>query len=162
MKIRILVSAPSSFKASHVGALKKAVKQTILNLPKTKIKFLNLSNQTWELSIGIVSESKISQLNARYRKKNRPTDVLSFPPGAQPMMAHSVQSLGEIVICLEVAKTQAKLYGQTLQRELERLVVHGTLHLFGYDHELGKKQEKQMFQLQDRILKAISPKHLKT
>ncbi|NBT58626.1 rRNA maturation RNase YbeY [bacterium] len=67
-----------------------------------------------------------------------------------------------MVICLPVAKKQALLYGESLGRELERLAVHGTLHLFGYDHEKSKKDEQIMFRKQDAVLMKLSPKHLKT
>jgi|694.fasta_scaffold50405_3 probable rRNA maturation factor len=101
-------------------------------------------------------------LNQAFRKKNRPTDVLSFSRLENPFPYQPQVDIGDLVICLPVARKQARVFQQSLSKELERLAVHGTLHLFGYDHEKSKRDEQIMFRLQDKILKKISPKHLKT
>lgn len=162
MKLSISVLAPTTFSKRNSIALRQAVKKTIALVPPKKLSFAKFDQTPWELSICVVSNSKMKNLNARYRKKNKVTDVLSFShlEGSWPNLFF--HSLGEIVICLPVAKQQARHYKQPLLRELERLVVHGMLHLLGYDHELGKRQEREMFRLQDRILQSISPNHLKT
>ncbi len=80
-----------------------------------------------EISVVFVSREKIKELNEKYRKKNGPTDVLSFE-GENDF-------LGEIVICPEVVKEK--------KEELEFVLIHGILHLLGYDHEL-KEDEKEM------------------
>jgi len=67
-------------------------------------------------------------LNRRYRKKDRPTDVLAFPAEADGL-------LGDIVISLPYAARQAKRRGEPASREIDRLLLHGLLHLLGYDHE---------------------------
>jgi len=161
MNLTISVTAPTSFSKRKASSLKKAVKKTFAIVPRTKTSFLRKKTK-WELSISLVSESKMKNMNRRYRKKNRPTDVLSFPKSEGSWPESPVQSFGEIIICLPLAKKQALCFGQTLLRELERLTVHGTLHLLGYDHELGKKEEREMFRLQDKVLQSISLTHLKT
>lgn len=83
-----------------------------------------------EISIAILSPAEIKKLNKIYRQKNKVTDVLSFNLDDE-------QILGEIVICLDQAKKQAKEKKTSLQAELKLLVVHGTLHLLGYDHEIS-------------------------
>ena len=83
-----------------------------------------------EISIAILSSAEIKKLNKIYRQKNKVTDVLSFNLDDE-------QILGEIVICLDQAKKQAKEKKTSLQAELKLLVVHGTLHLLGYDHEIN-------------------------
>ncbi len=93
-----------------------------------------------EISIALLSPLEIKKLNKIYRKKDKVTDVLSFNLADEKI-------LGEIVICLEQAKKQAKEKKVTLQAELKLLVTHGTLHLLGYDHELSaseaERQEKE-------------------
>lgn len=97
------------------------------------------------MSVTVVSPREIHLLNLRYRGKDKPTDVLSFPGiGGE---------LGDVVLCLEIARKQAKEYGGTIEQELQRLTVHGVLHLRGYDHETNEADAKKMFTLQERILK---------
>ncbi len=162
MNLTISVTGPASISKQYISALKQAVTKTLALSPRSKTSFLKNKSIHWELSVSLVSESKIKSLNHRFRKKNRVTDVLSFSQLDKSWPVSPIQSFGEVIICLPVAKKQALLFKQTLLRELERLTVHGTLHLLGYDHELGKKEELEMFRLQDQILQNISLKHLKT
>lgn len=109
-----------------------------------------------ELSVVIVANEQIKQLNNDYRHKNESTDVLSFPlherddmmenDGAYPL------ALGDIVISYERAEEQAKEYNHSLQRELAFLAVHGLLHLLGYTHDTAE-EERVMFAKQEAILK---------
>ncbi len=73
-------------------------------------------------------DRKIRALNRRYRRKDRPTDVLAFPGAADGF-------LGDIVIAVPYAARQAKRRGEPPSREMDRLLLHGFLHLLGYDHE---------------------------
>lgn len=89
-----------------------------------------------ELSIALVDEEEIAALNERYRGKSGPTDVLSFgcdepcpTPGDEPI------TLGDVVIAPTVAERQAIELGHSVEHELDVLLVHGVLHLLGYDHE---------------------------
>ena len=89
-----------------------------------------------ELSIAIVSLEEMTELNGRFRDKAGPTDVLSFPcddPCAVVEPGEAV-ALGDVVIAPEVAERQAEEYGHTVEEELNLLLVHGVLHLMGYDH----------------------------
>jgi probable rRNA maturation factor len=81
-----------------------------------------------EVSIAIVPDARIRALNRQYRRKDAPTDVLSFP-------ADEPGTLGDIVIAAGVARRQAREAGHSLQTELRVLALHGLLHLLGYDHE---------------------------
>lgn len=89
-----------------------------------------------EVSLTLVDKDEIHTLNRDYRGVDRPTDVLSFPmddeifPGEEDVDF----ILGDIVICLDIAKAQADEYGHSLDRELSYLICHSTLHLLGYDH----------------------------
>jgi probable rRNA maturation factor len=92
------------------------------------------------LSLTLVGDEAIRALNRKYRGKDKPTDVLSFAlhedGGAQ-----GERLLGDVVISVETARRQAEEYGAPLQRELERLLIHGILHLVGHDHhEAGERR----------------------
>jgi probable rRNA maturation factor len=97
-----------------------------------------VSKKKWKVSISFVPVSAMKKLNGTYRKKNKPTDVLSFNMNEGDI-------LGDVVICPSVARENAKKYGVPFNSEVARLVTHGLLHLLGYDH--GKK----MFDLQEKI-----------
>jgi probable rRNA maturation factor len=88
-----------------------------------------------ELGIATVGEAESARLNARFRGRDRPTNVLSFPPARLPRAAGLPPALGELVICPGVLKAEARAQAKTLRAHWAHLVVHGTLHLLGYDHE---------------------------
>ena len=94
--------------------------------------------QKTDLSIALVGQGRIRELNRRYGGKNRPTDVLAF--------SNRNMGLGEIIICLKEVKKNAKKYGFTFKKELTRILIHGLLHLLDYSHEKKveiKKMEKK-------------------
>jgi probable rRNA maturation factor len=105
-----------------------------------------------ELSIVLVSDAQIKRLNKLYRNKDKPTDVLSFPIGEK---VNGWLILGDIVISVDTAKRQAQELGYSLEEELKRLLVHGLVHLLGYDHELGGEEEKKFFELEEFVLKGL-------
>ena len=82
-----------------------------------------------EVALVLTGDRAVRALNARYRGKDRPTDVLSFPGGG------AKQELGDIVISVETARKNARALGRTLDQELDVLALHGFLHVLGYDHE---------------------------
>jgi len=98
-------------------------------------------------------------LNREYRGVDRTTDVLSFPQNdvgshlSSPSSQHFI--LGDIVISLPKANRQAMEYGTTLNEELKRLLIHGLLHLMGYDHEMGKNAERKMQKKTNEILNQL-------
>lgn len=81
-------------------------------------------------TIAFVSDNKIRQLNRRYRGIDKATDVLSFPSGNDDDV-----ELGDIVVSVEKASVQARQNGLTMEQEIAQLILHGLLHLCGYDHE---------------------------
>ena len=103
-----------------------------------------------EVSVSFVSDDEIRGLNRDYRGKDAVTDVLSFPVGDEFLMGPE-RPLGDIVICIDVARRQAEEYGHSLERELAFLVAHGMLHLLGFDHETPE-DEAAMRATQDEIL----------
>ena len=86
-------------------------------------------------TIVFVSDYSIKKLNRQFRGKNSATDVLSFPMHAESFEAENQSHLGEVVISAERAAAQAKENGLTFNNEVQQLILHGLLHLCGYDHE---------------------------
>lgn len=89
-----------------------------------------------EVSLSIVDKDTIHKLNKDYRNVDRGTDVLSFPMDEEAfdIEGNPIFLLGDIVICLDVARNQAAEFGHSLEREMMYLICHSTLHLLGYDH----------------------------
>ena len=96
-----------------------------------------------ELSVVLVSDREMRTLNRRWRGRDRPTDVLSFAqregPGGAPDGV-----LGDVVISVDSARRQAAAQRTTLAREADRLLIHGLLHLLGYDHERSAAEARRM------------------
>jgi probable rRNA maturation factor len=88
-----------------------------------------------EVTVALVSDARVRELNRRFRRKDAPTDVLSFPAAASGPRADGQRYLGDVVIAAGVARRQAKEAGHSIQTELRVLALHGLLHLLGYDHE---------------------------
>ncbi len=99
----------------------------------------------------------ITGINKKYRRKNRPTDVISFAYREDPIPSLNGQKmpLGDIYLSLEKAYDQAAEYGVTFDEELKRLLVHGILHLTGYDHERSKKDASIMKNKEEEILNGL-------
>jgi probable rRNA maturation factor len=93
------------------------------------------------ITVAVVSDGRVRELNRRYRRKNAATDVLSFP-------ADEPGDLGDVLIALGVAKRQAARAGHSLKTELQVLALHGLLHLLGYDHE---RDDGEMRRLERRL-----------
>ena len=109
-----------------------------------------------ELSVLLTDNAGIQKLNKRYLKKDRPTDVLSFPMwdfNSEPRTPNSPLILGDIVISVETAKTQAYANDVTIMEETSRLLIHGILHLLGFDHEKGRKEALRMNKEEKRLMK---------
>ena len=87
-----------------------------------------------ELGVCTVGAAESARLNARFRGRDQPTNVLSFPPARLPAGCAPLP-LGELVICPRVLQAEARAQAKTLRAHWAHLVVHGTLHLLGYDHE---------------------------
>ena len=112
--------------------------------------------QPAEVSVTFVDNDEIQKLNAQYRGKDMPTDVLSFPLGEDGRYDVNQDTgaclLGDIVISMEKAMEQAELYGHPLQREVAFLTVHSMLHLLGYDHEQGGLAAVKMREKEEAVL----------
>jgi len=114
------------------------------------------------ITLTLCGKAKIKKLNKEYRGKDYATDVLSFPvyENLRPDKKSDEKTLpqvelGDLVICRDVAKTQAKEFGITYVQEVIHLASHGFLHLLGFDHELSAKEEKIMQGYEDDLVKKI-------
>src|SRR3970282_2376200 len=96
---------------------------------------------------------EMRKLTARYRKKDYPTDVLSFP-GAQDM-PDGVRLLGDVIISVDKAKEQAKERDRSLDEEMTTLLIHGVLHLLGYAHERSANDARIMGRLEKKLYRAL-------
>lgn len=115
---------------------------------------LKVDPKTVEVNYAFVNSHEIHKLNRKFRQVDRPTDVLSFPDGDINPETNR-RFMGDVLICRSVAKRQAKELGHSLAREITFLQVHGTLHLFGYDH-IDPKDEVKMLGLQREIMALLS------
>jgi probable rRNA maturation factor len=111
------------------------------------------------LSVVLVRDRTMRDLNRRYRNQDRPTDVLSFPAsdrsagGDETCFIGEAMFLGDVVVSVDTARQQAKEAGRTFGRELDELVIHGVLHLCGYDHETDSGEMNRLeLRLRKRIL----------
>jgi len=136
---------------------------------KTAAKELKIKDN-FSVSVNLVGEKKIQELNKKYRHKNKPTDVLSFPLNSIFHIPYSIpQDIGDVFVCLSIAKNDAKRENITIKEKLAQLTVHGFLHLLGYEHpddevsgprlkrrgEKSKRDAEEMFKLERKILDKI-------
>ena len=112
-----------------------------------------LGRKNWEVSVLFCNNSYIRSLNAQYRSKDEPTDVLSFPLGERSPGGRYVA--GDIVVSLDALEENARFFRVSPDEELRRLLVHGILHLCGEDHRTNKAKEP-MLQTQEEILASLA------
>lgn len=114
-----------------------------------------------EVSVTLCDNAYIKSLNKKFREKNTPTDVLSFPmydEGELPCDGDAEGAtvvLGDIVLSVERAAAQAEELGHSVEREIAFLCIHSTLHLLGYDHEKGKDEDEDMCRRQREIVATL-------
>jgi probable rRNA maturation factor len=97
------------------------------------------------LTVALADDKRVRALNARDRKKDKPTNVLSYPSGERAF-------LGDVVLARQTVWREARAQNKTPADHLTHLVVHGTLHLLGYDHETGEANAERMEALERRVL----------
>ena len=140
-------------------------RHSIKKVAEHALKFLGQPTKRLEMSLSIVPDDEIRELNAEYRKVDAVTDVLSFPTAdlhkqivsdsqfASDCVNPDTQrfNLGDVIICVDKALQQAQEYGHSFKRELCFLYLHGLLHLLGYDHETPE-DEAEMTKIQNVVL----------
>ncbi len=116
-------------------------------------------NDTDNISVSIIltDNNKIHEINREFRGKDNPTDVISFAYREEPFPfpAEMTEELGDIYISLEKASEQAVEFEVSFQEEIKRLLIHGCLHLLGYDHERSPEDEIIMQEMEDKIFNSI-------
>jgi len=110
---------------------------------------ISLKKQSAELCIRIVDKTESASLNKQYRKKKGPTNVLAFP-----LDINNLGLLGDLVICNEIVRQEAFNQGKTLAAHFSHMVIHGTLHLLGFDHQTNE-QALEMESLEIKFLKKL-------
>lgn len=146
----------------HLRSQKKVMKALLAELNvffKSKILYLGNFEEV-SSTIYYCGKSKIRSLNSNFRNKDKVTDVLSFPlfdtfRVKEDFIPPSIE-LGDIFICRDIAIIQAREYELSLEQEVLRQIIHGILHLLGFDHELGPNEEELMFSIQEDIFKKVA------
>jgi len=131
------VRMPRVFIQSWMHEVMKALRQRQFKLTHYKT-----------LSIVFLDPSEAKGLNFQFRQKKYATDILSFE-------GDGVNSLGELVLCPQVLRHQAREHGLSFRQELGYMLIHGMLHLLGLDHEKSPKEARYMFQIQDDIFEKL-------
>jgi probable rRNA maturation factor len=152
---------PQDLKTDDVSI--KEIKTFAENLLKA------INNPEAELSVVLTNDDEIHRLNREWRRKDKPTDVLSFPQDCPPKdfpenfdpesflkelvsNSSSCKVLGDIVISLDTARRQARELGWSLEEELKRLLLHGFVHLLGLDHEGSEESEEKFKAIEELLL----------
>ena len=135
----------SKYKISLKKIRQKA--QTVLNA---------LGKPDGELSILIVDNSRIGELNEKYLNRVGPTNVIAFPMQEGRFSSISPHLLGDVVISVEIAAKEGKSFGISLEERFIQLLVHGILHLLGYDHEKTDQEAEKMEQKSEELLELIN------
>lgn len=157
-KLVIYFSADKEY-SENCYLLKKTVREAVrATLYHEKFDF------DTEVSVSFRTNASIRKLNAQYREKDAPTDVLSFPMYTREEIEglipeeEDVLTIGDIVLSVERAEAQAKELGHGLLREIAFLTVHSVLHLLGYDHELSPEEEERQCARQREIMETLDIK----
>jgi rRNA maturation RNase YbeY len=141
----------------HIRSVTVA-RQRILGLAHTVLALVGESAA--DMTLSLVGDRRMRQLNRRFRRKDRSTDVLAFafrearaPHGFNQAAAH----LGDVVIAMPTAWRQAKAAGRPLEEEFVALLIHGVLHLCGYDHERSRPEALRMRKKERQMRRRLGP-----
>ena len=121
---------------------------------RAQIVLETIGHSASELSVVLVGDAAMRRLNRDYRGKDRPTDVLAFSL-LEGTGAGVSDAIGDVVISTATAARQARENGLTLRQEIDRLLVHGILHLVGYDHERSAAEARKMRRMESVCLKTL-------
>ena len=123
----------------------------------TENALIHTATDNVSVNVILTDNNYMKSLNSEYRGKDVPTDVISFAYRDEPfpVIENSPEELGDIYISLEKASEQAAEYEVTLTDELKRLIIHGLLHLLGYDHEKSQEEHEKMASLEEKIFSMI-------
>ena len=143
MKIEIINHSKQKIISSQF--LKTWLKKVEKELRKRNIPSSQLSKK---VVLAFVTEDEMSRLNEQFRKKRKVTDVLSF-------LENHPDQLGELALCPKYIKEKARKNSMGLREYSAYIILHGLLHLLGFEHEKSKKEAQKMFQLQDQVFEKL-------
>ncbi len=141
--VRVEILNQSKQKTVSIEFLKKWIHKIVKELKSEKIKTQFLKKK---LIIAFITEKKMKELNRVLRHKNKATDVLSFSSNE-----HCNPYIGELALCPIFISKKARRNKTSVREETAYIVLHGILHLLGYEHEKSEREEQKMFYLQDKI-----------
>jgi probable rRNA maturation factor len=131
----------------HTGEVGRAAKKILSAL----------GYESYDLSVVLVADEEITRLNRRYFHRNRPTNVISFPMAGGEPSGLPTRVLGDVVISAETASRQAGEAGRRREEEILFLLIHGILHLVGYDHEGADKAQEEMEGKEEQLFSSLKP-----
>jgi len=131
---------------------------TFKELRKAGEKVLKKEKIKGDLSVVFACQARMKSINKKYRGKDKATDVLSFgyKTKIQNPKLLDKELLGEIVICPDIVKKNAKKFDLDYNKELTRALIHGILHILGYDHEKSKKEAEEMRKKEEKYLSQLN------
>ncbi|AXQ21164.1 rRNA maturation RNase YbeY [Acinetobacter wuhouensis] len=150
--MKLNLSLQQSFEAPEL-VLKRAYLKKVI---ETTLRHIDTQSDC-EVGIACVDNDESHKLNLEYRKKDKPTNVLSFPSDLPDEMAQILDTfpIGDLVICIPVVLQEAIEQQKTPIEHFTHMLVHGTLHLMGYDHETSEEDAEEMEALEIEILKKL-------
>jgi len=150
--LKLSLSLQQNFQAPEL-VLKRAYLKKVV---ETSLRHI-ATQSNCEIGIACVDNAESHQLNLEYRGKDKPTNVLSFPSDLPDEMAAILDSfpIGDLVICIPVVLQEAIDQQKTPIEHFTHMLVHGTLHLMGYDHETSEQDAEEMEALEIEILKKL-------
>ena len=150
--MKLSLSLQQSFEAPEL-VLKRAYLKKVI---ETTLRHIDTQSDC-EIGIACVDNDESHKLNLEYRKKDKPTNVLSFPSDLHDEMAQILDTfpIGDLVICIPVVLQEAIEQQKTPIEHFTHMLVHGTLHLMGYDHETSEEDAEEMEALEIEVLKKL-------
>ena len=143
----------NNFKSSKFIKLSKA---EILNIVEEVLKTVEYKfTKNHQLNLSFVSSEEMKLLNKTYRNKDKPTNVLSFEMPKNFPVGDEKTLIGEIALCEEIIYEESKKYKKIFENRLKHMIIHGLLHLIGFDH-VKKEEENKMENIEKKIMKSIS------
>ena len=150
--MKVSLSLQQDFQATELVLKRGAIKKVV----ETTLRFIGTQSDC-EMGIACVDNAESHKLNLEYRQKDKPTNVLSFPSDLPDEMAQILDTfpIGDLVICIPVVLQEAIEQQKTPIEHFTHMLVHGTLHLMGYDHETSEEDAEEMEALEIEILNKL-------
>ena len=150
--MKLSLSLQQDFQAPELVLKRAYIKKTV----ETALRYIGTQSDC-EIGIACVGNEESHKLNLEYRKKDKPTNVLSFPSDLPDEMAEILDEfpIGDLVICIPVVLQEAVEQQKTPIEHFTHMLVHGALHLMGYDHETSEEDAEEMEALEIEILKKL-------